>query len=101
MATNIPPMPSNVRSIALAWLRKDEWPRWLELDPQFQPDYEHWLRRMNEAVAELQRRGNKVNKIDVGIDEFLEWSRVNGGKVDTHTRSAFVAYKGMRKETDH
>jgi hypothetical protein len=98
---SIPPLPSKMRSIALAWLRQGDWPRWLAIDSQFQPDYDHWLDRMDAAVSELESRGCKVHKIDVGIDEFLDWSRANGGKVDTNARAAFVAYKGMRKDTDH
>jgi len=40
-----------VRRVAIAWLRKEDWPRWLELDPDFQPDYEHWLKRMDSLYA--------------------------------------------------
>ncbi len=92
---------SKLRALALAWLREEDWPRWLEIDPQFQPDYQHWLARMEAAFAQHQRIGYKVEKIVVGIDEFLEWSRVNGGKVDTHARAGFAAYKVMREHTDH
>jgi hypothetical protein len=43
---------------------------------------------MEATVKLLEQRGGLAEKIDIGIDEFLEWSRANGGKVDTKARAA-------------
>lgn len=91
----------NLQSLSLAWLKEEDWPRWLSIDSDFQPDYQHWLRRMNAAIAHYQSLGKRVQKIVVNVDEFLEWSRANGGKIDSNARAAFVAYKSMRNQTDH
>ena len=77
--------------VAIAWLRKEDWPQWLAIDPNFQPDYDHWLKRMEKAVADTQKTGHLVEKIDVEPGEFLKWSRVNGGKVDSKARAAYAA----------
>lgn len=101
---DLPDMPiprEKMRGLAVAWMKKEDWPRWLSIDKDFQPDYEHWLGRVEAAFAHYQRLGHKVEKIVVDPDEFLEWSSANGGKVDSNARSAFAAYKMMRKATDH
>lgn len=95
------PKGPNIKSLAIAWLKEEEWPQWLSIDSDFQPDYKHWLGRMNAAFAHYQSLGHRVVKITIEVDEFLEWSRSNGGKVDSNARAAFAAYKSMRKDTDH
>jgi hypothetical protein len=91
-----------IKGVAIAWLRKEDWPRWLAIDPEFQPDYNHWLKRMEATVKQLEQRGGLAEKIDIGIDEFLEWSRANGGKVDTKARAAYAAMVlAMRHEARH
>lgn len=78
-------------AMAVAWMRKEDWPRWLSIDSDFQPDYDHWLKRMEKAMAEIQERGTLVEKVIVDPDEFLEWSRANGGEVDTKARARYAA----------
>ena len=48
--------------LATTWYRKKDWPRWLELDPEFQPSYDHWLKRMKGQIAALEKQGVLVEK---------------------------------------
>lgn len=85
------PLPPNVRSVSLAWFRQADWPQWCAIDPDFQPDYHHWLRR---AEAEFQRRQalqQPVQKVLLDPAAFLAWSRANGGQVNSQARQAFTA----------
>lgn len=77
--------------VAVAWMRKEDWPQWLAIDPDFQPDYDHWLSRMNAAVQRLEAEGKLCEKIEIGPDEFLAWCRVNGCKVESKSRSKYAA----------
>lgn len=79
--------------MALAWMRKEDWPRWLEIDPEFQPDYAHWLARMNAASAQLTAQGVPVMKVIVDPDEFLAWSRENGQGIGSTDRASFAVFK--------
>jgi hypothetical protein len=84
-------MPKMV-AMAVAWLRKEDWPRWLAIDPDFQPDYNHWLTRMEAAVKSLEGQGTLVEKVIVDPDEFVEWCKLNNGrKVDSKGRGAYAA----------
>jgi hypothetical protein len=90
--------PPNLKRFALAWLRKEDWPRWLEIDSDFQPDYYHWLRRVTDAEARLKSDGVNVVRIDVLPEEFIEWAQSNGCPLDTRGRSAYATWKVSRMD---
>lgn len=77
--------------MAVAWMRKEDWPRWLAIDPDFQPDYDHWLKRMEATVKRLQDQGTLVEKVLIDPDEFVEWCRVNGCKIDSKNRATYAS----------
>ena len=85
------------RRIAAAWFRRQDWARWCEIDPDFQPDYRHWLKRMEKTIAQYQAAGIPVIKTLVLPDEFLEWSKANGKGVGTMARAHYAAHKAMEK----
>ncbi len=93
----------NLRALAVTWFRKEDWPRWLAIDPDFQPNYDHWLKRSEQAMAEYNDPRYMLEKVLVDPDEFLEWSRVNaGGKVGQKARTDYAAMVLWEKHrTDH
>lgn len=86
-------MTGQLQGVGVAWMRREDWPRWLKLDPLFQPDYNHWLRRVSNALAQLQSQGIPAVKVMIDIDEFLAWGKANGRGVGTLDRSEYVAEK--------
>ena len=99
---NLPPptyYPPNVKSLSIAWFKKEDWQRWCAIDPDFQPDYQHWLSRAEGAFKQYEDLGKHVLKVIIEPDEFLEWSRINGGKVNGQARSAFAAFKTKQKDS--
>ena len=83
-------MPKMV-GMAVAWMRKEDWPRWLAIDPDFQPDYNHWLKRMEATVKQFEDKGTLLEKVIINPDEFVEWCDVNGYKVGSKARSTYAA----------
>jgi hypothetical protein len=93
---DLPPIsafPPKMESLSLAWYRKEDWPRWCEICPDFQPDYQYWLRWAESALKKYEGLGQRLVKVVIQPEEFLDWSRINGGKIDTNARSAFAAFK--------
>lgn len=88
-----------LQGMAVAWFRQEDWPRWCAMDPGFQPDYEHWRERIEEAFARYQAEGVPVVKVTLDPDEFLEWSRGNNAGVGTKARATFAAFKGQSLDT--
>ena len=87
-----------MKSLSIAWFRKEDWLQWCKICPDFQPNYDHWLNRAEMAFKQYEAFGQRLQKMVIEPDEFLEWSRINGGKVDSPARSAFVAFKAMKED---
>ncbi len=81
-----------MQRIAMAWFREDDWPQWRAMDPDFQPNYQHWLRRMERLVA-TQPAGITLVKVMIEPAEFQRWRTAFGRGVDTHDRALFAAMK--------
>jgi hypothetical protein len=78
-------------AMAVAWMNKEDWPRWLAIDPEFQPDYDHWLKRMQAAIKQVEAKGTIVEKVIIDPEEFFEWCRINRCRVDSKGRSVYAA----------
>jgi hypothetical protein len=92
-----------VKRMAVAWMRKEDWPRWLEIDPQFQPDYDHWLRRMEAAYADLLAKGVNAVKVEVLPEKFLAWLESDAGSKfralpPTQQRAGYAAMKARNMD---
>ena len=93
---DLPPMsafPEKMHSLSIAWYRREDWPRWCEICTDMHPDYDHWLGWAEEAFEKYKGLEKRLVKVIIEPGEFLEWSRINGGTVDTKARSAFAAFK--------
>ena len=88
----------NVRRIAIAWLRQEDWPAWLAMDAGFQPNYAHWLQRMDTTFDRLKAAGVNVVKVEIRPDQFTEWRKATGAGVDTHARAAYAAFAAQRMD---
>lgn len=78
-------------AMAIAWMRKEDWPRWLAIDPQFQPDYDHWLKRMTAEIKRIENAGTLCEKVVIEPDVFVEWCGVNRREVNSTSRATFAA----------
>ena len=93
----------NLKTLAVTWFRREDWPRWLAIDPVFQPEYNHWLKKSEQVMVDYNDPSYVLEKVMIDPDEFLEWSRVNaGGKVDQHARAAYAGIVlAERHKTTH
>jgi len=86
---------------AAAWFRREDWGRWCEIDPDFQPDYSHWLRRMEKAVAQYQAAGTPIIKSIIVPDEFVAWAKANGKDFGSAARAEYAAHQAMEQDSLH
>ena len=93
----------NIKALAVTWFRKEDWSRWLAIDPEFDPDFDHWLKRSEQAMVAHADPRYVLERVMVDPDEFLDWSRVNaGGKVGQSARAQYAGFVLMKKHrTDH
>jgi hypothetical protein len=78
--------------VAIAWLRREDWPQWLTIDANFHPDYDRWLKRSEAAMERAKKNNRLVEKVTINPDKFVEWSHTNGGKVDARARARYAAF---------
>ena len=83
---------SAVRGWAITWYRREDWARWRAVCPDFAADYDRWLERATAGFAQAQSSGYFPEKVLIDPDEFLEWSRSNGGKIDGNARSQYAVF---------
>lgn len=88
-----------LQGISAAWLRREDWPRWREIDPTMRPDYDGWLAKMEAAFTRYQQAGIPIVKVMIDPDEFLTWAKDRGVAPDSNGRAAFAAFKTMKTET--
>lgn len=80
----------------VAWYRADQWPRLLEVSvdhSELGRTYAEWQAMATKGLAELARAGVWARKVDVDVDELVEWCRSEGRPVDGAARAAFAVLK--------
>ena len=85
--------------IAVAWLLKEDWPRWQAIDSEL-PPYDRWLEKINQGVARAEAAGATAEKVTVDPDVFSEWCTSQGKAIDRNTRSEYAA-RQLMKRTAH
>ena len=85
----------NLQGLSVAWFRRGDWQRWCAIDPDFQPDYQHWLRRAEDAYACYLAAGVPIVKVVIDPDEFFSWTKATGRGIGIEARAHFAALRGM------
>jgi hypothetical protein len=55
--------------------------------------YGEWLAGANKLIADLEKQGALVSKVEVEVGELLAWCEQQGRPVDGAARSEFVTRK--------
>jgi len=76
--------------VAVAWLRKEDWPRWRMIDPEL-PTYAEWHIKTEGVLKMLTSRGQTVEKITIDPGAFVAW-RATNWRGDADGRAARSAY---------
>ena len=79
-----------------AWYRAEEWPQLLAAAADRQDlDETHaeWLQEAQRAFLDFTARGVHARKVDVGVDELIQWCRKNRRPLDSDARLAYVTFK--------
>lgn len=87
-------------NVAVAWLKKDDWKTWQDLDDQV-PPYDQWLSKINSAMKDAERAGAKTEKIEIEPEIFVAWCKAKGVKVGRDSQSAYAAEVLMKRLSAH
>lgn len=78
----------------IAWYRREQWSLLREeaADPDLlESTHEEWLRVARTAVLDLARRGIRVERVEIDVQELLAWCRSSKRPLDGKARAEFTA----------
>ena len=90
------PHDKDTPALGVAWYRRDQWERLLEISVDrdiLEETYEEWKIYAKSKLRNLERSGIVLKKVDVDVDELLQWCKTQKKPVDGEARSLFAAKK--------
>jgi hypothetical protein len=81
-------------ALGVAWYSKEEWDRLREVaeDPDLlEENYEEWVEVFEGSLRQLSKAGILPDRIEVRVDELVEWCHRKSLPIDAKARSQFVA----------
>ena len=92
---------SDLKAVVLgfAWYRPEQWSllRALAADSdKLEQTHAEWLTAATKAMADLQKSGALVQKIDVDVQELARWCQNRGLVLDGSARATFATEKMRR-----
>ena len=86
----------NERHIGIAWYRREQWNRLLEVSADredLEDSYDEWLTFAEASLNKVKQQRVIIHKIDVDIDELVQWCRSQNRPVNMETRTEYVIIK--------
>jgi len=87
---------SSTMVTGVAWYRAEQWARLLEVAvdrSSLERTHDEWQAMASRGLADLARTGVSARKVEVDVDELVDWCRSEGRPVDGAARAAFAAWK--------
>ncbi len=82
--------------IGLAWYRPGQWQRLRQGSADvevLEESYDEWLEVASARFREAQELGLDIRKVDVDVEDVVEWCKQRGRPVDGDARAGYVAEK--------
>lgn len=90
----------NLQVLGVAWYRRDQWSRLLEVSRDrhdLEDTYDEWVAVAQKRFDDLARAGIRVHRVEIDIEELVEWCRETNRPVDGSARAIFTANKTKDK----
>ena len=82
--------------VGIAWYKRDQWQLLLDVSvdrDELEATYAEWKKDAEKAVEQLRQGGLDVVKVNVRIEELLDWCQSQNLPVNATARSKFAAHK--------
>jgi hypothetical protein len=90
------PEPAEGEVVAVAWYRPSQWERLEEIAPDVKEiwqSYEQWRTSATRRMSQLQRAGQRTQKVEVDVEALAEWCRQRQRPVDVAARAEYAAFR--------
>ena len=78
----------------VAWYRSSQWDRLREVSEdsdKLENTYEEWLAMAEDFMKNFNTPGIKLVKVDIDVEELINWCSINNQPINSETRSDFTA----------
>lgn len=82
--------------VGLGWYREDQWSLLREVSEdveKIENTYFEWVVNANEAIHNLERIGHKIVKVDIDVNELIDWCKKENTPINGESRSKFISMK--------
>lgn len=79
--------------VGVAWYRPQQWQRLRQISAdveQLEESYHEWLVVASAHFRELQESGFNVRKVDVDVEDLVEWCKQRGRPLNGEARVDYV-----------
>jgi len=73
----------------IPWYRENDWAEWCSVC-HFQGSFRNWLTRTKARARRQEQIGYRVAAVMIEPGKFVEWSRMNGDKIDHEARMDYA-----------
>jgi len=94
MITFRPRGPGDETAVGVAWYRPEQWQRLREVSIDkdvLEETHAEWVQNAEKALQEMRRLGMDPVKVDVDVEELLQWCESQHIAVSGEARSTYVA----------
>jgi hypothetical protein len=96
-----PQKPAAKGKVGIAWYKRDQWQLLLNVSADrddLEPTYAEWYKDAEKTLEKLRQAGLDVVKVNVQIEELLDWCIGQNVPVNANARSKYAADKLHQKE---
>jgi len=93
---------SNQPIVCIAWFEANQWEKLIEVSidsSSLGETYEVWRNNAETMIEKMQSGGMILQKIQVEVDELVEWAKRKGVPIDGKARSEFAIQTFARLES--
>lgn len=83
-------------NIGVGWYRQEQWSLLREQSEdaeQLENTHFEWVINANESIKDIESTGHSIVKIDIDINELIEWCRKENLPVNGKSRAQFISLK--------
>ena len=82
--------------VGVAWYRSDQWDRLKEVSEDradLEETWEEWIRMAEKSLRDFRARGIQLGKVEVDVEELIQWCQSKQQPIHAASRAAFAAKK--------
>jgi hypothetical protein len=90
-------------SFGIAWYRREQWALLKSVatdSDEIEETYDEWLEFAQRYLKEVWESGIDILKVEIDVEELIQWCQTNNRAVDGEARSDFVVLKLKERDQD-